>query len=166
MTIANTEEIDNIDFLYILRDHGWSSCLIYVNGKIYGYDLTHIFENPLEKLLSHLTGILSGELEVSFKWHDEPGHSLVTIKRNTEQNHLINISITNSFQVNTKSDEEFSTLNIHVKNKVFMTCVLKQMEKIRDLMTEQDYKDNRAKFPHTTFKSFKLAFDNCFSKRS
>ena len=164
MKEQQSDQIDNIDFFYVLRDHGWSSCLIYVDGKIYGYDLTHIFENPIEVLLSHLTGFMKGEDEVSFNWHDEPGHNACTFTRQKDQHHKMDVSITNSFQINTGTQPEGMTLTFPVKTKVFMTCVLKQMEKIRDLMTDRSFKDHRAQFPHISFNDFKSAFDNLYSK--
>ncbi len=51
MKDPESNQVKNIDFFYILRDHGWSSCLIYVDGKIFDYDLTHIIENPIEVLI-------------------------------------------------------------------------------------------------------------------
>jgi hypothetical protein len=155
--------IDHTDFFYVLRDHGWSSCLIYVNGKVYAYDLTHIFENPIEILLSHLTGFINGENEVTFRWNDEPGHHQVTISSHPENKHLMRLTVTCSHHKTSNSPENLD-LHCQTNTKIFMTSVLKQMEKIRDTMKERNFQDDRATFPFSEFNSFNQAFKNRYSQ--
>ena len=51
---------DDIDFFYFLGNHGWSTCFIYVAGKVYELGPTHIFENPIEVLLDSMIELLEG----------------------------------------------------------------------------------------------------------
>ena len=41
---------DDIDFFYFLENQGWSTCLIFVEGKMYEMGPTHVFENPIDAL--------------------------------------------------------------------------------------------------------------------
>jgi hypothetical protein len=158
------KDFDDIDFFYILENHGWSTCLIYIRGKIYSFGPTHIFNNPIEELLISLTALLNDEDEIKFKWFDEPGHYDWLIKRNTDQKHKIKVTITNAVQLEFKSHPELETISFKVKLKLFSLCVLKQMEKINDLLTEPSFKENkRTEFPYKEFKNFKLAFNSKYS---
>lgn len=155
---------DDIDFFYFLENHGWSTCLIFVEGKVYEMGPTHIFENPLEVLLNSMTELLKGANEVEFKWHDEPGEYEWSIKRNQEQKHKVIVTITGCMQINTFKKTKLETLHFEVKLKLFSICVLRQMEKIRDLMVEKSYKENReGDFPYDTFKEYKQAHEQAYS---
>ncbi|MCG9599236.1 hypothetical protein L1D15_21335 [Vibrio sp. Isolate25] len=155
---------DDIDFLYFLENHGWSTCLVYVGGEIYEMGPTHIFENPIEVLLNGLIEMIQGADEVNFKWHDEPGEYVWSIKRNKEQKHKMVVSISGCTRVNASGKAKHETLDFEVKLKLFSVCVLKQMEKIRDLMTEKSFKENReGEFPYTVFKEFQRAYDRAYS---
>ena len=50
-------------------------------------------------------------------------------------------------------------IEFEVKLKLFALCILKQMEKIRDLMTERSFKEHREEgFPFLRFKRFQQAY--------
>lgn len=155
---------DSIDFLYFLDNHGWSTCLIYIDGNVYELGPTHIFENPIEVLLNSMIELIEGANESHFKWHDEPGEYNWCIKRNQEQKHKIFVSITDCTQINTFKNPKTETLKFEVKLKLFSICVLRQMEKIRDLMTEKSFKEHReGEFPYSTFREYKLAHERAYS---
>ena len=75
---------DGIDFFYLLENHGWSTCLIFIEGKVYEMGPTYIFENPIEVLLNSMTELLQRTSETEFMWPDEPGEYKGSIKRNLE----------------------------------------------------------------------------------
>jgi hypothetical protein len=155
---------DDIDFFYFLENHGWSTCLIFVEGRVYEMGPTHIFENPIEVLLNSMTELLQGANETEFVWHDEPGEYKWSIKRNLEQKHKILVSITECTQINTFEKPKLETLNFEVKLKLFSICILRQMDKIRDLMSEKSFKEHReGGFPYNTFKEYKLAHEQAYS---
>ena len=144
---------DDIDFFYFLKNHGWSTCLIFVEGRVYELGPTHIFENPIEVLLDSMTEILNGADESEFKWHDEPGEYHWRIMRNQEQKHKILVSITGCTQINTFASPKIETLKFEVKLKLFSICILRQMEKIRDLLAEKSFNEHRkGEYPFDTFK--------------
>jgi len=154
---------DDIDFFYILENHGWSTCYLSVEGQLYQLGPTHVFENPIEVLLDSLVSILEGANEVSFKWHDEPGEYNWLITRNPEQRHKVKISVTNCMHVGS-SPPEFGTVDFEVKLKLFCVCVLRQMDKIRDLMSENSFKEHKeGEFPYPSFERFHQAYAREFS---
>ena len=155
---------DDIDFFYVLDNHGWSTCLIFIEGKVYEMGPTHVFENPIEVLLNSMIELLSGASESEFIWADEPGEYKWSIMRNSEQKHKIAISITNCIQINTFEKPKIENLNFEVKLKLFSVCILRQMEKIRDLMTEKSFKENRGgEFPYDKFKEYKSCHERVYS---
>lgn len=155
---------DNIDFYYFLETDGWSTCFIYVAGKMYEMGPTHIFENPIKVLLNGFTELLRGAKEIKFKWHDEPGEYNWHIKRNKEQKHKILISITECVEIKCDSKPKLETIKFEVKLKLFSICILHQMEKIHDLMAEKSYKENReGQFPFNAFNEFKQAYEQAYS---
>jgi hypothetical protein len=152
---------EDIDIFYILENHGWSTCYIYVGGEIYKMVPTHVFNNPIEVLLNGLSFMLQGDNETEFIWHDEPGVYKWEIKRNLEQRHKVQISITEYTKLQCDTNPKLETIRFEVKLKLFCLCVLKQMEKIRDLMTEKSFKVHRENaFPYQTLKDFQLAYEN------
>jgi hypothetical protein len=151
---------DDIDFFYVLENHGWSICYIFVGGEMFEMGPTHVFNNPIEVLLNSLAILLNGEDAIDFLWHDEPGEYKWNIRRNPEQKHKVNVSITECVKIQCNIKPELQTLKFEVKLKLFCLCVLKQMEKIRELMTEKSYKEHRnGEFPYSAFKEFKLAYE-------
>lgn len=152
---------DDIDFFYVLENHGWSTCYIYVGGEIFFMGPTHVLNNPIAVLLNGLAALLRGEDSVDFLWHDEPGEYKWHITRNPEQKHKIGISISECTKIQCDIKPKLHTLEFEVKLKMFALCVLKQMEKIRDLMIEKSYKENRkGTFPYSEFDEFLSAYEN------
>ncbi|MCO7188527.1 MULTISPECIES: hypothetical protein [unclassified Pseudoalteromonas] len=155
---------DDIDFFYFLENHGWSTCVVFINGKMYEMGPTHIFENPIEILLSSMIDLLNGADSVDFQWQDEPGEYNWSIRRNPEQKHKVQISITGCTQVNTFKDPKIEDLSFEVKLKLFSICVLRQMEKIRDMMQEKSFNENReGDFPYELFKKYKQLHERVYS---
>lgn len=155
---------DDIDFYYFLENHGWSTCLIFVSGNIYKMGPTHIFGNPIVALLNAMTELLKGADEADFIWHDEPGEYKWSIYRNKEQKHKIFVSITGCIQLNTSDQPKPETLEFEVKLKLFSICVLRQMDKICDLMAEKSFSEHRkGGFPFKEFKEYKKAHGHAYS---
>ena len=152
---------DDIDFFYVLENDGWSTCYIYIGGEMFVMGPTHVFNDPIAVLLNGLISLLRGENSVEFLWHDEPGEYKWNVTRNFEQKHIVNVSITECAKIHCDSKPKIQTLEFEVKLKLFCLCVLRQMEKIRDLMTEKSYKEHReGDFPYSEFNEFLSAYEN------
>lgn len=51
---------DDIDILYILAPHGWSTCILYIGGTTHLLCISHVFGDPIYDLISTTISILSG----------------------------------------------------------------------------------------------------------
>ncbi len=161
---ADIKKVNEIDFVYVLENHGWSTCMIYKNQELYFMEITHVFSDPIETLLDRLTTLINGAKEVSFSWYDEPGEYKWNIKMNPQQQHKIKVSITECLYFNDENKPEIVTLHFEVKFKLFLICVLYQMQKINDLMSDKSFHKNRQhNFPFQTFNKFKRAFNEFYS---
>ena len=158
-----TADPDDIDFFYVLERHGWSTCWILAGGKMYEMGPTHIFDNPIELLLSSLTALLAGGTEAAFIWPDEPGEYRWSIKRHPLQSHRITVSISDVVHVSGAGFQAPADLHFEVKLKLFCVCVLRQMQKVRDLLSENSFKEHReGEFPFDTFADFQHAFERAY----
>ncbi len=153
---------DEVDILYLLDKHGWSSCYLYVENSIYFLGPTHIFNHPIEELLNGLILMLRGEKECSFSWYDEPGEDKWFVKRNEEQHHKIQVSITECAKIESGKQLISETVEFEVKQKIFCYCVYSQMKKIYKLMSEKSYSEDRD-FPYEVFKDFRREFSKKYS---
>ena len=160
------ENYDEIDFFYILKNHGWSTCIIYKNKDLYFMEITHVISsNPIDILLDRLIALINGATEVDFSWYDEPGEYKWNIKRNQKQQHKINVSITDCLHYDSEIKSEIVTLEFEVKLRLFLICVLSQMQKINDSMSEKSFKKNRqGDFPFYAFNKFKKAYNKVYEK--
>ena len=67
---------------------------------------------------------------------------------------------TASFDMSAPSN---TALNLAVR-PVTALCILRQMEKIRDLMSEPSFKEHReGEFPYKTFEAYKLTHERTYS---
>lgn len=126
---------------------------------------THVFDNPVETLLNYLTKLLDGENNINFIWYSEPDHHQCKFEKNKTQQHKLQASLTNCLNLYSIEALKLETIVFTVKTKVFMTSVLKQMEKIMDLMAEKSYREGREQFPYKAFSGFKSAFDKLYGKK-
>jgi hypothetical protein len=56
------------------------------------------------------------------------------------------------------------TIEFEVKLKLFALCILKQMEKIRELLGEKSFAEHRKnEFPYSAFKEFECAYAQAYS---
>jgi hypothetical protein len=92
-------------------------------------------------------------------WHDEPGTYPWTIARIPDQQHKICVSIEECFAIDSNRPH---TLTFIVKLKLFCIVVLRQMQKIRDMMREESYREHRDEFPHSEFARFERVFEKTF----
>lgn len=87
------QKTDNIDFLYLLHEHKWSTFCLFVNDRSYSFRMTHIFGNPLAAYVQLLTGLAAGETEVKMVWYDEPGGTVWRLFRKKGDDTEIKVTI-------------------------------------------------------------------------
>jgi hypothetical protein len=152
---------DSVDFFYLLDKHGWSTCYIHVNHELYCMEPTHIFGNPISILLENFTALLNGATEIAFVWHDEPGTYSWSIARIAAQQHKLCINIDGCMQL---VSSKRTSLTFTVKIKQFCISLLRQTQKIRDMMQENSYREHRGEFPQKEFAEFERAYAKAFGK--
>jgi len=77
-----------------------------------------------------------------------------------DQKHKVHVSITECTKMQYNTGPNLQTLKFEVKFKLFCLCVLKQMEKIRELMNENSFKEHReGDFPYSIYKDFQSAYE-------
>ena len=151
---------NDIDFYYTLGHHGWSCCYLYVNGSNYYIGPKHALENPIEVLLNALILILEDAPEADCKWHGELGDCIWSIKRIPKLQHKVHISISGCTEMNCNDDPDPETLHVEVNLKSFCSCVLEQMEEIRDSAAEKSSSKHRnGDFPVATFEKFVRSYN-------
>jgi hypothetical protein len=145
---------ESFDFCFMLCEHGWSQCWIILNKLVYEMTLSHVLNNPLEVLLDSLILLIEGKTEVNFTWNDEPGTYHWILRREHSIPQELSISIQNVLEMSGKESKSVS-LNFTVAWREFCVIVSYQMRKIRDLMTDANFKKNRrGAFPHKMFEDF------------
>jgi hypothetical protein len=71
---SNCDLYDDVDILYVLETHGWSTCILYIGDTTYSIDsISHAFGDPMGDLAISTISLLKGASEVEFIWWHEPG---------------------------------------------------------------------------------------------
>lgn len=151
-------QTDDIDLFYTLKEHGWSTCYLFINGKMHEMIISHVFNDPIGEMLDSLIVILSGAKESNFSWFDEPGEYHWNLKRYQDRQHIIIINITSD-------DKQLDGLSFEIKIKHFCILLLSQMMKIQELLRENySNKNRKGKFPYQIFKQFCNAYYQKYGK--
>jgi hypothetical protein len=148
------DDKDDIDLLYILRPHGWSICILHVNGRIHELSISHVFGEPIRDLVEATIAILKGATAVEFTWWSEPGGVQWQINRNIQQQHRVKIVVTDLLSDFGEPVKPRGTLaEFEIKTNHFSTLVYTQMLKIMLLLQEQSFEKNRSgEFPYVEFR--------------
>jgi hypothetical protein len=145
---------DNIDLLYVLEPHGWSNCLLYLDGSVHKTSISYVFGDPIYDCIEAIILLLQGLPEAEFTWCGEPGGWRWNIARNPKQHHMINITITefgDSDGTAVIRDEEI-LVEFEIKTRHFATLVYYQMKKISILLKDKSFDKSRSgNFPHAQF---------------
>jgi hypothetical protein len=145
---------DEIDYIYTLRQHGWSTCILYIDGQKYEIIITHVFGDPIYDFISGLIGLLEGKDEVSFIWYGEPGGNAWHIKRNRQEKHKAIFTIDEFGESYGEEIKEMDrVVEFEMKIQQFVLIGYYQMKKLFVLLKEKSYASNRqSEFPFELFK--------------
>jgi hypothetical protein len=145
-------EGDEIDLLYVLEPHGWSTCILYIAGNTYNLSITHIFDDPIDALIESTILLLKGTAETEFLWWSEPGGNRWRITRQPAQRHRLNIILTEFSSPYHPITDEKEIVQFEIKLSHFATLVYYQMKKTACLLHEKSFKKNRPySFPFARF---------------
>lgn len=148
----------NLNISYILEEHGWSTCLIYLDEKIYEVTITHIFSMhpPIESCIQSLLSIMNGETKSSFYWYGESGGEKICLTEVDKQKNKLKITAIDCesfFEDKDEVDKVF--FEFYVSKKELITHFYFEFKKISVLMKNKNYENNRGgEFPFQIFRKF------------
>jgi hypothetical protein len=154
----------NLNITYFLDQHGWSTCIFYIDEKRYELDITHIYPNhpPIECCMEALISIMKGKKESEFYWYGEPGGEKMILKEiKTKKNCLLLTAINCDGPYEDPAAENEIYFQVEVSKKIFITFFFYEFKKISVLMQDKEYEKHRkGEFPFKLFKEFELKASN------
>lgn len=150
------DKSDDIDILLTLNPNGWSSCLIIIDNKTYGLDITHVFSDPFLDLIQALSNLVKGANEVAFYFFGEPGGQRININKIQSQQDKVKVTIdefTEPFFIEPKNYVD--SFAFEIKLKQLVTIFYLQLQKTYLLLRDKQFSKNRAMhFPFQEFIQF------------
>ncbi len=158
-------KVQPIDVTYILAGHGWSSCHFFVGHKIYSYEPTHVFNNPLEELIFGLIGLMRGEKSSTVKWFDEPGAYELTFNIDKVRNDYVEVVIDSYAEDNTVTNsKKLASVGFKCYLRDFVICFWHQLQKLSKQLERKKFAEiRRQDFPVQAFKKFNKAYAKKYS---
>ena len=155
------EFTDDIDYTYVLRTHGWSTCLLCINSRVYEMVISHAFGDPLADFIAVLIGLMEGKNELSFIWYGEPGGVTWLINRKKEEKHkalFILDEFSESYGEEIKQLDRFVAFEMKIQQFVLIGYF--QMKKLFFLLKEKKYAESRkSEFPFDHFKELETLIE-------
>jgi hypothetical protein len=137
---------DDIDFLFQLHPHGWSTMRLHILGASYERRVTSVIGDPLYDFIQSLITLIKGEKQTSFTWYDEPGGVVWDIQQLPDAKHVLAIRIDEFFDSG-KHDQGFKNLTtltqFNITLQQFLLIGFYQMKKLADLLRDRQYASNR-----------------------
>lgn len=150
---------DDVDFLFTLHGHGWSTARFYVREQVLELSITHIFNDPGAELMQALLALLNGPAKAEVLWYSEPGGSRLTLETTTSHPDKVAVKIQSFYKdvLELPKDEDgyepLATFEIGLKH--LLTLVYLQLRKSFVLLQEKSYAATRQKdFPFAEFHRF------------
>ncbi len=153
-----------VNISYYLDEHGWSSCWIYANHKLYEVSITHIYsECPIEDCINALIGIMNGETERKFNWYGEPGGDQIILREIPTAKHKINFRVIGFYEEygedigDLEARQEKIKTAFDIKKIQLIRMFYFEFKKIFELMKDKHFKEKRKNdFPFKKFSEFEL----------
>lgn len=151
---------DDIDLLYVLSPHGWSTCILFIDKHIYELRISHVFSDPIYDFIEAAISLLKGASDIEFTWWDEPGGNRWKIARDSNQRHKVRIVVTEFLSCyGHEIDRERILTEFEIKISHFSALVYYQMAKIAALLKEKSFEKNRSgEFPYPEFSKLESFF--------
>jgi hypothetical protein len=161
MPLPSNRDRDNIDILYILETHGWSTCILFIGDTSHSIDsISHALSDPIGDLVSATISLLKGVSEIEFIWWHEPGGTQWKIVRSNDELHKIIVTVTELFSdYGHPITQDKILVEFEIKVSQFSTLIYYQMKKISALLEEKSYEKNRfGEFPYAEFRKLESFF--------
>lgn len=153
----------DVHISFNLAEHGWSYCWIDIAGQPHHICITHaLLPNPIEDCLISLMGIMKGDLERTFFWHDEPGGVQIRLTTVPKQLHLLRFKVSSFAESYHKPIKEMKEeVDFEIPKQQLIRIFYFEFKKIVELHRNPAYQKNRNhQFPFQQFRAFeKLAVE-------
>ena len=116
-------------------------------------------------MLNACSELLTGAVEASFQWQDEPGAYDWKLTLNPKQRHLVRVQVTGCQRLQSGALPSSETLDVEVKLKLLCASILMQMKKIEIQMMEKSFREDGrvGAFPQGAFRAFETAYKARFA---
>lgn len=146
------------DILIYLAEHGWSDAAYFINGQMYLFNITHVFNDPYSDAMNALQLLLNKQ-DSSFCWFSEPGGIKIELQRDKchEKIHIrIYNIITEQYSSDNITDKDIELItNFDIELRQLLILFYYQFKKTLILLENQEYAKNRSHyFPYDDFIKF------------
>ena len=150
-------ETDNIDLMWTLESHGWSTITLFIDDKIHRFEISHCFGDPLSELIQITINLIDKSTQEVACWYSEPGGHRWSFSRDPENQHKINIEIEEILdEVYEEIKNTETVLKFTIKESQLVQLFMTQMDKIFELLKDKQYaKDRQSDFPFDIYKKLK-----------
>ena len=150
----------DVDFSFHLWPHGWSTAILWVDGKSTEFHLTHVFYDPLESLIESTTRLSNGESSSTIEWSDEPGTYILKLNVMKSERHLLSVDIaeySRELPLHTPNDLT-KTTSFFVSCDYWLHIVGAELRKIAHSFGHRHYRESRDYvFPRNLYDTFERA---------
>lgn len=154
---------NDVDFSFHLWPHGWSTAILWVDGKSTEFNLTHVFNDPLESLINSTTRLATGGSSSTIEWSDEPGTYIVKLNVIKTERHLLSVDIEEyspELPLHTPNDLT-KTTTFNVSRDYWLHIVGAELQKIADSFGHRNYRESRDYvFPRNLYDTCERALRN------
>ena len=136
---------NDVEFCFQLWPHGWSTARLWVDGASTEFQLTHVFNDPLESLVKSTIRLAKGESSATIEWSDEPGTYILKFQTLATKHHLLSVDVSEYSQelpLHTPSDLT-KTTTFFVVRDYWLHLVNSELRKIAESFGHKRYRSAR-----------------------
>ena len=145
---------NDVDFCFQLWPHDWSTARLWIDREFSEFQLSYVFNDPLESLLQSTIRLANGESTATIEWSDEPGTFILKFAAVPNEHHLLSIELSEySSELPVHASKDLiKTTNFFVVRKYWLHLVVSELQKIAESFSHQHYREARNyTFPRTLY---------------
>lgn len=138
-------EGDDINLLYVLRQHGWSEVLLFVGGEVSQFWVTHLFSDPSADLAQLAIALHKRTPSVDLLLCDEPGGCAIHFVQLPDRRHMYAVRVCSFPEGPPAPSSRSETLitEFTVKADHFVKLITSELEKTVRLLEESSFREQR-----------------------
>jgi len=134
---------DDIDFLFQLHPHGWSTMRLYTHEISCEIRISSVLSDPLYDFIQSLISIIKGEKQTTFIWYDEPGGVVWNIQQLPDVRHVLAIHIDEFSEHDSPAKNLTNIAQFNIETQQFLIMSFYQMKKLAHLLRDKTYASTR-----------------------